>query len=612
MGLLLSLGFGAPLVGIATFDFFSAQAIRSDAPLRYTIRIPALGLYSETIAGGANYQRVTIREVRGTPLSPERARMVQAHEEQRRPPKPAFLIGIGAAVLLVLLLLAQFLRNQGGLGALLRTQLTILTALLALGLAGKALLVLTGWSGLWIPLIALVLPASIYLGPREGTAIGISGAALLAVLNPVDLQLFLVLVGQVVAASALVQRKRALSSTLIAAAVAGFSGLLAFVSVTMLSAHYLPAGALAKGDWQLEAILRSDLLAALFSPLVGALVSLAIAPILERALGLVSAATLTKLAQFEHPLLRRLSTRAPGTWAHSLNMANFAEMAANAIGANGPLVRVGAYYHDLGKSIQPEYFIENQTGENPHDKMDPEVSADAIFAHVAGGVDLARKNGIPEAVVEFIYTHHANDRLEYFWYKNEKAKNPKGLTEDDFRYPGTRPRNRETGILAICDAVEAASRTLSSPGIEDLRKLVRQIIFTKLEKSILDESGLSMADLRSISESLVETLRSSMHGRVKYPWQEEEEAKKKPTPTPASVDDDEDVPTIAVEPASARRPAAELRNGRPPSVPGPLSAIANSSGRVVERVAEHSGGGAARDEPAWVDSLGVKPNRHDD
>jgi len=143
-------------------------------------------------------------------------------------------------------------------------------------------------------------------------------------------------------------------------------------------------------------------------------------------------------------------------------MANLAEIAANAIGANGRLVRVGAYYHDLGKSLQPKYFIENlEPGEtSPHDKLPPEASCDAIFKHVTDGIVAARKAGLHERVIDFMHMHHGNGVLEYFWAKCQDQGNPHHLTIESFRYPGVPPQSRETAILAICDAVEAASRTL--------------------------------------------------------------------------------------------------------------------------------------------------------
>jgi hypothetical protein len=207
-------------------------------------------------------------------------------------------------------------------------------------------------------------------------------------------------------------------------------------------------------------------------------------------------------------------------------MANMAELAATAIGANALLTRVGAYFHDLGKSSAPQYYIENlHAGEpSPHDALDPDVSADAIFAHCTEGVRLGRNAGVPEPVLDFMHMHHGNGLLEYFWHKNQEQGNPKGLSERHFRYPGLPPQTKETAILAICDAVEAASRTLKTPSERDLTNLVQRIVFGKLRLGQLDQSGLTSSDLKALCNSLVDTLKNSFHVRIEYPWQKEERA----------------------------------------------------------------------------------------
>jgi putative nucleotidyltransferase with HDIG domain len=253
-----------------------------------------------------------------------------------------------------------------------------------------------------------------------------------------------------------------------------------------------------------------------------------VAPLIERALGEVPRSHLVELTDLNHPLLKRIATAAPGTWAHSLAMANMAELAATAIGANALLTRVGAYFHDLGKSSAPQYYIENlHAGEaSPHDSLDPDVSADAIFAHCTEGVRLGRAAGVPEPVLDFMHMHHGDGLLEYFWHKNQEQGNPKGLSERHFRYPGLPPQTKETAILAICDAVEAASRTLKTPSERDLTNLVQRIVFGKLRLGQLDQSGLTSADLKALCNSLVDTLKNSFHVRIEYPWQKEERAAK--------------------------------------------------------------------------------------
>src|SRR5207248_68254 len=158
--------------------------------------------------------------------------------------------------------------------------------------------------------------------------------------------------------------------------------------------------------------------------------------------------------------------------------------------------------------------------------LDPDVSADAIFAHCTEGVRLGRGAGIPEPILDFMHMHHGNGLLEYFWHKNQEQGNPKRLSEKHFRYPGLPPQTKETGILAICDAVEAASRTLKSPSERDLTSLVQRIVFGKLRLGQLDQSGLTSSDLKALCNSLVDTLKSAFHVRIEYPWQKEEGAAK--------------------------------------------------------------------------------------
>jgi putative nucleotidyltransferase with HDIG domain len=204
-------------------------------------------------------------------------------------------------------------------------------------------------------------------------------------------------------------------------------------------------------------------------------------------------------------------------------MANLAEAAASAVGADALLVRVGAYYHDLGKTVQPKYFVENLAPgeESPHDEHDPEISADAIMAHVVSGTKILREGGIPEPVVEFAYTHHGTQIVEYFWHKCVDAGNPKGLTEEHFRYPGMKPPTKETAILMLVDSIEAASRTIDPPERDKFEEMIQRIIFTKLRTGQLDDSGLTLSDLRILVTRMSDTLVNMFHHRIRYPWQEQ-------------------------------------------------------------------------------------------
>src|ERR1041384_7522115 len=202
-------------------------------------------------------------------------------------------------------------------------------------------------------------------------------------------------------------------------------------------------------------------------------------------------------------------------------MANLAEAAAAAIQSDTLLTRVGAYYHDLGKTVQPKYFVENLTpGErSPHEDLEPDVSADAIMAHVVLGAKLVREGRIPEPVVEFAYTHHGTQLVEYFWHKCLEQGNPKDLTQEHFRYPGMKPQTKETAILMLVDSIEAASRTIDPPDRERFETMIQRVIFTKLKSGQLDESGLTVEDLRTLVTRMTETLVNMHHHRIKYQWQ---------------------------------------------------------------------------------------------
>lgn len=240
-------------------------------------------------------------------------------------------------------------------------------------------------------------------------------------------------------------------------------------------------------------------------------------PLLERLFGFVSSISLVELSDMNRPLLRDLALKAPGTLQHSLQVANLSESAAVAIGANALLVKVAALYHDIGKSIHPEYFIENQSGENPHDELTKKESAAIIIAHVTEGAKLARKNKLPEVLIRFIKTHHGTTRVEYFYRKHCKEC-PEG-EEDiaDFTYPGPRPVSREETILMLADSLEASSKSLRNPTAQDIDDLVENIIEYKIRNNQLDESAMSFEELHTCKAVFRKILRSIHHVRVEYP-----------------------------------------------------------------------------------------------
>ncbi|HEV3122446.1 MAG TPA: HDIG domain-containing protein [Isosphaeraceae bacterium] len=248
-------------------------------------------------------------------------------------------------------------------------------------------------------------------------------------------------------------------------------------------------------------------------------------PFVESAFGIVTGISLLELGDITHPLLQELVRRAPGTHNHSITVGSLAESAAEKIRANALLVRIGAYFHDIGKMLKPHYFVENQGAgaANRHANLAPAMSTLIIIGHVKDGVELARQHHLPERIIDLIEQHHGTTLVEYFYHEAARRNdgNPDGsaVLESAFRYPGPKPRSKEAGILMIADAVESASRTLSEPTPARLEGLVREIIEKRLDDGQFDECGITLRELAEIRESLIKSLIGIYHARVKYPEQ---------------------------------------------------------------------------------------------
>jgi hypothetical protein len=246
-------------------------------------------------------------------------------------------------------------------------------------------------------------------------------------------------------------------------------------------------------------------------------------PFIESTFGAVTDISLLELGDVSHPLLQELVRRAPGTYNHSITVASIGETAADAIGANGLLVRVGAYFHDIGKMLKPHYFVENSTeGENRHDHLAPAMSTLIIIGHVKDGMDLAQEHGLPRPLIDFIEQHHGTTLVEYFYHEAARLaeEHPDHRTDADeshFRYPGPKPQTRENAVLMIADAVEGASRALSEPTPSRIERLVHEIAMRRLLDGQFDECGLTITELSRIEDSLTKSLTAMYHGRIKYP-----------------------------------------------------------------------------------------------
>jgi putative nucleotidyltransferase with HDIG domain len=258
---------------------------------------------------------------------------------------------------------------------------------------------------------------------------------------------------------------------------------------------------------------------------VASLAMTGLLPLVEKIFGVQTDLSLLELGDASHPLLRQLAQRAPGTYNHSINVASIAEAAADRIGANGLLVRVGAYFHDIGKMFKPDYFIENQgQGPNQHDTLQPAMSTLVIIAHVKDGADLARSHHLPEPIIQFILQHHGTTLVEYFYRqatkKSEEDPNGDEVSDKDFRYPGPKPQTLEAAVLMLADTVESASRALVDPTPSRIASLVDSIAMKKLTDRQFDQCGLTLVQLDMIKQSLVKSLTAIYHARVKYPGQQ--------------------------------------------------------------------------------------------
>jgi hypothetical protein len=230
----------------------------------------------------------------------------------------------------------------------------------------------------------------------------------------------------------------------------------------------------------------------------------------------VSDVSLLELSDTNTKLLKELSNKAPGTFHHSLNVANLAEASANEIGANAMLVRVGALYHDIGKMMNPTYFTENQsTGINPHDELSSKESAKVIIDHVINGIEIAKKNNLPDRVIDFIRTHHGTSLVYYFYMKEKEIDD--SIDKNQFKYPGPKPFSKETAILMMCDSVEAASKSLKEPTSSKIDAFVENIINKQMVDEQFLNANITFKEIQSIKKVLKHKLANIYHLRIEYP-----------------------------------------------------------------------------------------------
>ena len=342
-------------------------------------------------------------------------------------------------------------------------------------------------------------------------------------------------------ATLVLSRKQLRTGTLLAGFVIAVSNFLITMAIGLVSSSNLNT-ALSNSLW------------ALGGGVFSAVLAIGLQSLLELVFNLATNAKLIELSNPNQPLLRRLLMEAPGTYHHSIIVANLAEAAATAVGANGLLARVGAYYHDVGKLKRPMYFKENQMGDNPHDRTDPRVSAAILTAHPRDGAQMAQKDRLPTQVVDIVRQHHGDSLALYFYDKAVKLYG-EDVDASSFRYEGPRPRSKEAAVVMLADTIEAATRTLANPSPEKMEALIRRLVREKLDDGQLNDSALTFSDLDKICSTFVTVLTGVFHERIEYPEISIPPRKPAAQETPA----EQSAPQVepAAEPAEEAAPAPE-------------------------------------------------------
>jgi len=373
------------------------------------------------------------------------------------------------------------------------------------------------WRSEIIPVLLLVMITSITYNRELAMLIGCLVAMIFAMTHGYGLTEFVILAGAATTTSLLCGRIRSRTRLVYVGVVAALVVLPTVVVASQIQGQPLTLDLWVDAVWYAAGAMLTGLLMTAFLPF------------LEKWFGVQTDISLLELSDASHPLLRQLVQRAPGTYNHSINVASIAEAAADKIGGNGLLCRVGAYFHDIGKMRKPDYFVENQSGDNKHDDLVPTMSTLVIIAHVKDGAEMARKHHLPSRIIDLIEQHHGTTLVEYFYrqaslqLERQKADgedgNSHGLEESTFRYPGPKPQTLEAAVMMLADAVESACRTIREPTPARIENLVDQILQNKLQDEQFDECPVTLKQLNTIQDSLIKSLNAMYHARVKYPGQ---------------------------------------------------------------------------------------------
>jgi len=426
---------------------------------------------------------------------------------------------VGAAVMLIAMVVLMSMYIASSEPELMNdpAQLLALIAMCGATVGAGALLSADPWRAEIIPVMATGIGVAIVHNRALAMLVGFCLCVMVAFATLERLDHFIMLMLLCVTVIVPLKTVSSRSTVIKIGFVAAIVGFFSVWGLNLLQAHPMLE------FWQNTAILKESLKLAGWSLVCCYLVAGSL-PFIERAFGIVTDISLLELTDVSHPLLQELARRAPGSYNHSLSVATIGEAAADAIGANGLLVRVGSYFHDIGKMLKPEYFIENMVEgqQSQHDNLTPAMSALIIIGHVKDGSELAEQHNLPQHLVNFVEQHHGTTLVEYFYHEATARADEDHRTDADestFRYPGPKPQSKETGVMMLADAVESASRTLSEPTPKRIQSLVKEITLKRLLDGQFDECGLTMSELRVVQESVVKTLLAVHHGRIKYPDQ---------------------------------------------------------------------------------------------
>lgn len=358
-----------------------------------------------------------------------------------------------------------------------------------------------------IPIAAVPIIITSYLDTRTGFFAGLTLSLIISAQNSLDFELMVI--GLLTTTAAIFAlgfskyRKKLANSTIFIFAAY-------FISITVFGIiRYVDFNNVAE-SWGL------GIISSILSPMI----AYSFIMLFDAIFDVASEFKLIELSDLNNPLLKMFSIRSPGSYHHSLQVSHISEAAAEAIGANALLTKVGAYYHDLGKMFMPEYFVENQKGgKNPHDRLTPRLSSLILVNHVRKGYEFAIENKIPSVVCKFITEHHGSSLMQFFYEKAKEKAGDDDILETDFRYPGNKPQSKETGILMLADSVEATVRSIKEPTLGKIRNVIRNSIDNKIRSGELDDCPLTMKDLAEIVETFSNVLIGIHHGRLEYPGQ---------------------------------------------------------------------------------------------